>query len=191
MLIAIVIILIIVILVLIGILIWKCTGNQGAMSIQQKNGKEKKIYISNKGADADSGSLGGGSGELFKGTSKERIPTMVLSGELASFGGHSGSRYTIFLRSVNHGSEFQGNFVREIKIGRAVTGNGESPVILLPFSSISRIHCRVFAEANQIYVEDLNSSYGTYVNNIRIVKPEVIQRGDELTLGYEKFYVEI
>lgn len=191
MLIAIVIILIIVILVLIGILIWKCTGNQDVMSIQQKNGKEKKIYISNKGADADSGSLGGGSGELFKGTSKERIPTMVLSGELAAVCGHSSSRYTIRLRSVSHGSEFQGNFVREIKIGRAVTGNGQSPVILLPFSSVSRIHCRVFAEANQIYVEDLNSSYGTYVNNIRIAKSEELHCGDELTLGYEKFYVEI
>ena len=191
MLIAVVIVLVIVILVLLGVLIWKCTGNQDAMSIQGKSGKEKKIYISNKGADADSGSLGGCSGELFKGTSKEKIPTMVLSGELAATCGHASSRYTIRLRSVSHSREFQGNFVREIKIGRAVTGNGQSPVLLLPFSSVSRIHCRVFAEGNQIYVEDLNSSYRTYVNNVRIVKPEALHSGDELTLGYEKFYVEI
>ena len=114
MLIAVVIVLIIVILILIGVLIWKCTGSQDAMSIRNKSGKEKKIYISNKGADADSGSLGGGSGELFKGTSRERMPTMVLSGELAAACGHSKSRYIIHLRSVSHGSEFQGNFVREV-----------------------------------------------------------------------------
>lgn len=191
MLIAAIIFLILAVIGLMAVLIWKCSGDKEATSIRQKEGKDRKVYISNKGVNADSGNLGGSSGEMFKGTSREKMPTMVLSGELASIAGNGSSRHTICLRNINNGGVFQGNFVKEIKIGRAVTGNGQSPVILLPFSSVSRIHCRVFAEGEKVYVEDLNSSYGTFVNNIRVLGAVPLHKGDSLTLGYEKFYVEI
>lgn len=188
MLIGAIIFLIFAVLGLIGVLIWKFTEDKDTMSIRHKTGK---VYISDKGVNADSGSLGGDSGDLFKGTSKERMPTVVLSGELANTAGNDIFRHTICLTHTSNGSIFQGNYVQEIKIGRAVTGNGQSPALLLPFSSVSRTHCRVFAEENRIYVADLNSSYGTYVNGIRVFEATPLYSGDELNLGDEKFFVEV
>jgi len=47
----------------------------------------------------------------------------------------------------------------------------------------SQLHARVFQRDGQIYVEDLGSTNGTYLNRSKVTGPMVVQRGDQLQIG--------
>lgn len=50
---------------------------------------------------------------------------------------------------------------------------------------VSGTHCRIVSENNQLFITDVGSTYGTYVNNIKI-QPKAYQRlrnGDRIALG--------
>jgi predicted component of type VI protein secretion system len=53
----------------------------------------------------------------------------------------------------------------------------------LPLAFISRQHCRFTLEQGQVYIQDLESYNGTYVNGRRISEPTPVHPGDELSLG--------
>ena len=48
---------------------------------------------------------------------------------------------------------------------------------------VSQLHARVFERSGQIYVEDLGSTNGTYVNGHRVSTPTPMHRGDSLQVG--------
>ncbi len=50
---------------------------------------------------------------------------------------------------------------------------------------VSRRHARIFAQGNQIFIEDLNSTNYTYVNQQKLTpgQPHPLKDGDELRLG--------
>ena len=48
---------------------------------------------------------------------------------------------------------------------------------------VSRSHCRISTYENGIYVEDLNSTNGTFINGTRISAPTIIAHGDILKVG--------
>ena len=63
-------------------------------------------------------------------------------------------------------------------------GRADNMDLMVDFSrSISRKHCRVFMQDGEIYVEDLNSTYKTYVDDQMINTPHLIKNGSTLTLG--------
>src|SRR5271157_3980990 len=66
----------------------------------------------------------------------------------------------------------------EMVIGRVP---GCDQVIDLPM--ISSRHARLFREGDQILIEDLRSSNGTFVNGARVEGPIVLNFGDEVGLG--------
>jgi len=66
----------------------------------------------------------------------------------------------------------------EMVIGRVP---GCDQVIDLPM--ISSRHARLFREGDQILIEDLRSSNGTFVNGTRVEGPVVLNSGDEVGLG--------
>ena len=66
----------------------------------------------------------------------------------------------------------------EITIGRA-----ESCTITIDDDFISQSHARVFEKADEIVVEDLGSTNGTYLNKQRVSSPMVMSPGDWLQLG--------
>ena len=51
--------------------------------------------------------------------------------------------------------------------------------------SVSRIHARILEEEGRIYLEDLNSTNGTFKNGLRMQPYEKrrLERGDELRFG--------
>lgn len=51
--------------------------------------------------------------------------------------------------------------------------------------SVSRIHARIVEEDNKVYIEDLNSTNGTYKNGLRLQPYErrVLEEGDEIKCG--------
>jgi len=50
---------------------------------------------------------------------------------------------------------------------------------------VSRRHARIFAQGNQLFVEDLNSTNYTYVNQQKLTpgQPHPLKDGDEIRLG--------
>ena len=47
----------------------------------------------------------------------------------------------------------------------------------------SQLHARVFQREGQVFVEDLGSSNGTYLNRRKVTGPRQLQRGDKLQIG--------
>ena len=68
----------------------------------------------------------------------------------------------------------------EIEIGRK-----SSCQLSLPLFGVSRVHARIFFHNEEYYLEDLNSTNGTYVNTIEIVKC-VLRNNDQIEVGEAK-----
>ena len=48
---------------------------------------------------------------------------------------------------------------------------------------VSQLHARVFRRDGQLYVEDLGSTNGTYLNRKKVTAPVAVRRGDRLQVG--------
>ena len=66
----------------------------------------------------------------------------------------------------------------ELTIGRAAGCH-----VTLDDTFASQIHARMFRRDGQIYVEDLGSTNGTYLNRTKVTGPQVMRRGDRLQVG--------
>ena len=64
-------------------------------------------------------------------------------------------------------------------LGRSVAGPGR----LGGDAALSRQHARLFLRGNEVWVEDLNSSNGTYVNGDQIERPTRASAGDLIFVG--------
>jgi hypothetical protein len=65
--------------------------------------------------------------------------------------------------------------------------NGEYKVDMSLYRYVSGKHCKVVRKAGGIYIEDLNSTNGTYVNGVRISVKKV-NAGDAIFLGGHNHY---
>jgi pSer/pThr/pTyr-binding forkhead associated (FHA) protein len=66
----------------------------------------------------------------------------------------------------------------ELTVGRAAGCQ-----VTLDDTYASQIHARVFARDGQLFVEDLGSTNGTYLNRRKVQGPQVMRRGDRLQVG--------
>ena len=66
----------------------------------------------------------------------------------------------------------------ELTIGRAAGCQ-----ITLDDSYVSQLHARVFIRDSVLYVEDLGSTNGTYLNTRKVTSAVPLQRGDKLKVG--------
>lgn len=66
----------------------------------------------------------------------------------------------------------------ELTVGRAAGCQ-----ITLDDTYVSQIHARLFVRDDQLYVEDLGSTNGTYLNRRKVSAPMVVSRGDNLQIG--------
>jgi pSer/pThr/pTyr-binding forkhead associated (FHA) protein len=67
----------------------------------------------------------------------------------------------------------------ELTVGRAAG----CQVALESDSYVSQLHARVFTRDGQLYVEDLGSTNGTYLNRKKVSAPMLVRRGDRLQIG--------
>ena len=49
---------------------------------------------------------------------------------------------------------------------------------------ISREHARIIQQGDQFWLEDLNSTNGTFLNGQRIVTPTMLHPGDQIRIGH-------
>lgn len=74
-----------------------------------------------------------------------------------------------------------------LNLGVAVFGRAKGSKVRLPSERISRKHCRLWLEKRKIWVQDLGSQNGTYVNDEVVVGKVEINDGDELKVGHIRF----
>ena len=68
-----------------------------------------------------------------------------------------------------------------------VIGRSRDVTLTLPHPLVSRRHTELFEESGHLYVRDLGSLNGTYVNNRRIDSPQRLEPNELLTLGNVTF----
>jgi FHA domain len=75
------------------------------------------------------------------------------------------------------GAEFP--LADELTVGRA----GGCGVLLGADTFVSQIHARVFRRDGDLYLEDLGSTNGTYLNQKKVTAPVTIRKGDKVQFG--------
>ncbi len=73
--------------------------------------------------------------------------------------------------------------------GSCIVGRASDAGICLPLSSISKHHARLFVESTQLYVVDLGSKNGTYVNGERIAGCCGLVEGDLVQFANSLFRI--
>lgn len=75
------------------------------------------------------------------------------------------------------------------KLPLIIGKKGEKTDVILSDASISRMHARITEENGQIYLEDLNTTNGTYKNGLRLKPYEKVEvlKEDEICLGKLRF----
>ena len=68
-----------------------------------------------------------------------------------------------------------------IRMGRAPQNE-----IILEAKNISRFHCQIKRENDRLVIEDLGSTNGTFVNEVRITEPHMLSVGDVVRVGHEQ-----
>ena len=51
-------------------------------------------------------------------------------------------------------------------------------------TAVSGQHCRLTQRGESLLLEDLGSTNGTFVSGERVTKPQIVRRGDPVTLGH-------
>jgi len=112
------------------------------------------------------------------------------------FSGEMGVATKIALLVKNMRAKIILQVVTPLVIGRLDSENeSKSFIDLNPFGAellgVSRRHLRLWAENNQLFIEDLASTNGTLFNGVRLPKnsPQRIHHGDQIILG--GFEIEI
>jgi pSer/pThr/pTyr-binding forkhead associated (FHA) protein len=87
-----------------------------------------------------------------------------------------GLRFRVIEPTEQRGRTYE--LADEVTVGRA-PGCGVS----IPDISVSQLHARVFRQDGRLYVEDLGSTNGTWLNRIRVGGAVPLKRGDRVQVG--------
>ena len=75
--------------------------------------------------------------------------------------------------------------VTDFTVDKDIVTLGRAPEndIYLPSQEASRHHASVYKKRNAIYIEDMQSANGTFVDNTRISSPTLVSPGDPIKLA--------
>lgn len=70
-----------------------------------------------------------------------------------------------------------------LKIGRSPENE-----IQISGNSVSRKHAEIFVDPSfNVFLSDLNSTNGTFVNGVKLLNPIILKRGDKIVVGNNHF----
>ncbi|MFP5297671.1 MAG: FHA domain-containing protein [Actinomycetota bacterium] len=67
--------------------------------------------------------------------------------------------------------------------GELLVGRGEKCQIVLSDTYASQVHARFFRQGEQVMVEDMGSTNGTYLNRQKVTSPTEVYKGDRVKIG--------
>jgi len=70
-----------------------------------------------------------------------------------------------------------------------IIGREESCNIVIPDRQVSRQHARIYPSTGDIFLEDLGSKNGTYLNGQRIDDPQQLHEGDEIRIAFTQTFL--
>jgi pSer/pThr/pTyr-binding forkhead associated (FHA) protein len=88
-----------------------------------------------------------------------------------------GEKLVVVEPAARRGEEFA--LAEEVTVGRA----GGCGVPIPDDTFVSQLHARVFRRDGDLYVEDLGSTNGTYLNKRKITNVAAMRKGDKLQIG--------
>jgi hypothetical protein len=89
------------------------------------------------------------------------------------------SKEIVFVKLGNDSKQYSFTDKDELTIGRA-----DSNTFAIPDNvQLSSVHCRIYLSGEQLCVEDLNSTNGTYLNGSKVLRPMPLELNDILLLG--------
>ena len=94
----------------------------------------------------------------------------------AAVGGKNGTKLKVIEPPETRGTVY--DLTDELTMGRATGCH-----ITLDDTYVSQLHARVFKRDGQVFIEDLGSTNGTYVNRTKVTAPLEVRRGDRLQVG--------
>ena len=95
----------------------------------------------------------------------------------------------IILTDVRNGGRKYSSLIKGgITIGKSPKN---SDLAITGDSTISRVHCRVTTDGGRVYLEDMGSTNGTWVNRERVQSLVELMSGDTIRIGNTEFSVEI
>jgi len=73
---------------------------------------------------------------------------------------------------------------RRYGLGEVLTlGRAPANQVVVDDTYVSQVHARVFTRDGEVFVEDLGSTNGTWVNRHRITGPTPLRKGDQVQVG--------
>jgi serine phosphatase RsbU (regulator of sigma subunit) len=75
--------------------------------------------------------------------------------------------------------------------GETILGRATNVAVTLEGSNVSRRHARVLRQDGKLFLEDLGSSNGTFVNGQRISSPFLIGPSDQIRIGHFQLQIEL
>lgn len=90
---------------------------------------------------------------------------------------------------VQHSKVIEDGKVFEIRSG-ATIGRSPRSQVVLPDEYVSQTHARIFARRQFLFLEDLGSTNGTYIDGRRIEGEHQIKPGQEIVIGDTIFRFE-
>jgi two-component system, cell cycle response regulator len=85
--------------------------------------------------------------------------------------------YLIVLAGESVGEMFK------LPVGPATIGRGRTSEVSLHDEGVSRAHARIVSDSGEIFVEDLESRNGTFVNGDRVFGRSKLRDGDKIQVG--------
>ena len=82
-----------------------------------------------------------------------------------------------------------GEHARPLSVGALTVGRAETCDIVLDDPLVSRQHARIYVHASDVYVEDLGSANGVYVNGLRSCGPHRLCDGDRVLFATREISV--
>nr|MDQ3570278.1 FHA domain-containing protein [Actinomycetota bacterium] len=86
-------------------------------------------------------------------------------------------RVTIIEPAQRRGSSY--DLGQELKLGRS----SDCHISLSEDSFVSQAHARIYRRDGRVWLEDLGSTNGTYLNSTAVSAPTVLHRGDRIQVG--------
>jgi hypothetical protein len=108
-----------------------------------------------------------------------RAPAVAAAGDgaRASSSKRGGARLRITEPAAHKGETY--SLSDELTVGRG----GGCGVVLPDDQFVSTVHARLFRRGDDLFVEDLGSRNGTFVNGQQVTAPTRLKRGDRVQFG--------